>query len=115
MMSDHVRTNSLLASHFVRSFCTSNNLHCPPIIFLYTDGGPDNRITYLSVQLTLVSVFLILDLDFLCACRTAPAPLWKNPVERVMSILNLGLQSIGLKRQVSTPATEAALKNYNSL
>lgn len=32
-----------------------------------------------------------LDLDFLCACRTAPHQSWRNPAERVMSIVNLGL------------------------
>ena len=32
-----------------------------PVLFLYTDGGPDHRITYLSVQLSLISVFLSLD------------------------------------------------------
>ena len=87
----------------------------PPIIFLFTDGGTDHRITYLSVQLTLISVFLVLDLDFLCACRTARAQSSKNPVERVMSILNLGLQSVGLMRKECTPSAEAVLKNCNSL
>jgi hypothetical protein len=33
-----------------------------PIMFLYTDGGPDHRLTYLSVQLCLVSLFLELNL-----------------------------------------------------
>ena len=65
-------------------------------MFLYTEGGPDHRLTYLSVQLSLISLFLKLDLDLLCACRTAPFHSWRNPVERTMSILNLGFQSIGL-------------------
>ena len=69
-----------------------------PIMFLYTDGGPDHRLTYLSVQLCLVSLFLELDLDYLCAARTAPCHSWRNPVERVMSIVNLGLQCVGLER-----------------
>ena len=43
-----------------------------PVLFLYTDGGPDHHLTYLSVQLCLVSLFLLLDLDYLCAARTAP-------------------------------------------
>ena len=89
--------------------------HIPPLLSLFTDGGPDHQITYLSVQLTLICVFLVLDLDFLCACRTAPAQSWKNPVERVMSILNLGLQSVGLMRKECTPSAEAVLKNCNSL
>ena len=51
----------------------------------------------------------------MCACCTAPAQSWKNPVERVMSILNLGLQCIGLMRKECTPSAEAGLKNCNSL
>ena len=85
-----------------------------PVLFLYTDGGPDHRITYLSVQLSLISVFLFLDLDYLCAVRTAPAQSWKNPVERIMSILNLGLQSVGLMREQGSEQAEQSLKNCNN-
>ena len=56
------------------------------VMFLYTDGGPDHRLTYLSVKLALISLFLKLDLAFLCACHTAPFHSWRNPVERMMSI-----------------------------
>ena len=65
-------------------------------MFLYTDGGPDHRLTYLSVQLSLISLFLKLDLALLCACRSALFHSWRNPVEWTMSILNLGFQLIGL-------------------
>ena len=58
-----------------------------------TDGGSDHTLTFQSVQLSLISIFLALDLDFLCAARTAPLHSWRNPVERIMSILNLGLHS----------------------
>lgn len=64
-----------------------------PIMFMYTDGGPDHRSTYLAIQLSLISLFLKFDLDFLC---TAPFHSWSNPVERIMSILNLRFQLIGL-------------------
>lgn len=85
------------------------------IMFLYTDGGPDHRTTYILTQLSPIALFLNLNLDYLCAVRTAPHNSWKNPVERMMSILNLGCQSIGLMRtQMSEPA-EAALKNCNSI
>lgn len=70
-----------------------------PILLLYTDGGPDHRLTYVSVQISLICIFLSLDLDFLCAVRTPPHHSWKNPAERIMSILNLGLQSVGVMRQ----------------
>ncbi len=62
-----------------------------PILLLYTDGGPDHRLTYVSVQVSLICIFLALDLDFLCAVRTPPYHSWKNPAERIMSILNMGL------------------------
>ena len=69
------------------------------VLFLYTDGGPDHRLTYLSVQLSLIALFRNLNLDFLCAARTAPNQSWRNPVERMMSIVNLWLQSVGLMRK----------------
>ena len=65
-----------------------------PVLFLYSDGGPDHRLTYLSVQLSLIALFLNLDLDYLCVGRTAPYHSWRNPVERIMSIINLGLQCV---------------------
>ena len=59
-----------------------------PILMLYTDGGPDHRVNFLSVQLSLIAVFLARDLDCLIAVRTPPFNSWKNPAERVMSELN---------------------------
>lgn len=78
-------------------------------LFLYTDGGPDHRLTYLSVKLSIIALFLECDLDFLCACRTAPYHSWRNPAERVMSIVNLGLQCVGLMRQKMTDEEEKAI------
>lgn len=69
----------------------TRDLESRPILFIYCDGGPDHRLTYVSVQLSLIALFLQLDLDFLCACRTAPYHSWRNPIERIMSIINLGL------------------------
>jgi len=68
------------------------------VLCLYTDGRPDHRCTYTRVQLSYICLFLALDLDYLVAVRTPPQHSWKNPVERIMSILNLGLQSVGLMR-----------------
>ena len=84
-----------------------------PILVLYTDGGPDHRLTYLSVQLSLISHWLNLDLDFLCAVRTPPQHSWKNPVERIMSIINLALQGVGVMRE-EVPH-ESELKRCGSL
>lgn len=71
----------------------------PPIFHLYMDGGSDHRLTYMSVQLSLISLSLKHDFDLLCAARTAPCHSWRNPVERVMSALNTALQCVGLMRK----------------
>ena len=85
------------------------------VLFIYTDGGPDHRTTFVSVQLSLIALFLNLNLDLLCAARTAPHQSWRNPVERIMSILTLGFQSIGLMRSQMSDKAERALKNCNSI
>ena len=86
-----------------------------PYLFLYTDGGPDHRVTYVCVQLALIALFLKLDLDLLIAVRTPPGHSWKNPVERIMSILNLGMQSIGLMRSEMSDDVENLMKKCNSM
>ena len=63
-----------------------------PILCIYTDGGPDHNNTFLSVQLSLIALFVKHDLDMIVAVRTAPYQSWKNPCERVKCILNVGLQ-----------------------
>ena len=86
-----------------------------PMLLLYTNGGPDHRLTYLSVQVALIALFRRLDLDYLCAARTAPCHSWKNPVEHVMSIFNLGLQSVGLMREDKGPEYEEIARKCNNL
>ena len=78
------------------------------VLFLYTDGGPDHRKTYISTQLSLIALFLNLNLDYLCAARTTPHNSWRNPAERITSIFNLGFQSIGLMRSEMSEPAEAA-------
>ena len=87
----------------------------PPVLFLYTDGGPDHRLVYVSVQLSLIALFLKLDLDFMCAGHTAPCHSWKNPVERIIAILNLGLQCIGLMRQEMPEEMEKEVKSCKNM
>lgn len=81
------------------------------VLFVYSDGGPDHRINFVS----LIASFLNLNLDLLIAARTAPHQSWRNPVERIMSILNLRFQSIGLMRSEMTDAAERALRNCKSI
>ena len=84
-------------------------------MFIYSDGGPDHRLTYLSVQLSLIALFLNLDLDILIAGRTAPSHSWANPVERIMSIVNLGMQCIGVMREKGGSDFEEAVKKSKNL
>ena len=86
-----------------------NSLVDKSLLFLYCDGGPDHRLTYLSVKLSLISFFLKNDLDYLCACRTAPFHSWRNPA------VNLGLQCVGLMQEKMTDEQEAAIASSNNL
>ena len=85
------------------------------ILCVYSDGGPDHRLNNLSVQLSLIALFLNLNLDFLIACRTAPNHSWRNPVERLMSIINLGFQSVDLMPAKGSDEFESKIHNCNTL
>ena len=69
----------------------------------------------MSVQLSLIALFLKLDLDLLVAGRTAPSHSWANPVERIMSIVNLGIQCIGVMRERASDEFEKAAEKCNSI
>ena len=84
-------------------------------LFIYTDGGADHRLTFVSVQLALIALFLNLNLNFICAGRTCPHHSWRNPVECIISIINLGCQWVGLKREEGPAEFEAAIKNTNNI
>lgn len=66
-----------------------------PIIVRYTDGGP----TFASVQLASILEFIALDLDMFIACKCAPHQSYNNPAERMMSLMNLGLQNVSVTRK----------------
>ncbi len=70
---------------------------------------------FLHVQLFLICLFLKLDLDYLCAGRTAPYHSWRNSVERIMSILNLGLQCVGLARAKMPDEFEKEVAKCNNM
>ena len=87
----------------------------PPVLIIYSDGGPDHRITYHSVKLALIVLFKILDLDLLIVGRTAPGHSWLNPSERIMSVLNLAFQNVALMRDECTVEMEMTLKGANPM
>lgn len=86
-----------------------------PICFVYCDSGPDHQLMYVSVQVSLICLFRKLDSDLLCVACTAPFHSWRNPVERVMSLLNMGLQSVGLMRKEMSTENESIVSGCNSL
>lgn len=93
---------------------TSNYNPVQPVLFLYTDGGPEHNLTHMAIQLSLIAFFFRLDLDFICVARTCPYQPWRNPVEHVMSVLNLGLQCVGLMRAKMSEAFEKLSSRCNS-
>ncbi|WAR05775.1 hypothetical protein MAR_021144, partial [Mya arenaria] len=86
-----------------------------PKLCLYTDGGPDHRVTYETVKLSLALLFMHLDLDMIIALRTAPSHSWTNPAERCMSILNLALQHVALDRDEMESQYVKMVKNLSTL
>ena len=83
----------------------------PPMLFIYSD----HRLTYMSVQISVIALHLNHDLDYLCVARTASCHSWHNPVKQVISLLNLGLQCVGLMRKEMPTQYEMAIKNCNSM
>jgi hypothetical protein len=79
------------------------------------DGGPDHHCTYARVQLSYICLFIALDLDYFVAVRTPPQNSWKNPVERIMSILNLGLQSVSLMRTEMNDDSERLMSKCGTM
>ena len=67
------------------------------ILLLFTDGGGYDNVLKISVQISLICLFLQLDLDYLIAMHTCPTQSWVNPAERVMCILNYALQHCALE------------------
>ncbi|CAJ0824720.1 14777_t:CDS:2 [Entrophospora sp. SA101] len=80
------------STEFYNNYCAQfqNHLAKPKILLLYTDA----------------------------AVRTAPYYSWANPAERMMSILNLALQGVALKRESMSESSEKyfdKLKNLSDI
>ncbi len=103
------------ATEFFKVIFSHYQSSVPPILCLYTDGGPDHRVTYRSVQISLICLFLKGDFDMLIALRTAPHQSWNNPAERIMSILNLALQGVVLVHEIMSEDMEILFNKANTL
>ena len=53
-------------------------------------------------------------MDEILVCRPAAGLLYRNPVERVHTVANLGLQSVGIMRQKMSADMEEHIRNCNS-
>ena len=72
----------------------------------FTNEGVDQRNTLESVKCAAIYLFYELNLVMFIIGRCAACQSWTNPAERVMSILNFGLQSCALSRTVPDDDTE---------
>lgn len=87
----------------------------PFVVVLQTDGGPDHSIKFLTTKLALLAMFIKLDLDQLLVLRGAPNGSAFNKIERAMSIGNLGLMNLSIKRAEMAEWAEDAAKSCNSM
>lgn len=85
-----------------------------PIHFIYTDGGPDHRTTFITVQLAYIALFLSRNLDALFVLRTPPNLSVLNPAERCMPLLNLCLYGCALERKELGEAEEGQMKSFKT-
>ena len=88
---------------------------CKPVLVILSDGGPDHRVCFGSVQLSMAALFSKLDLDMLVCMQMCPYQSWNNPAERVMSTLNLALQNVSLMRDNMADDMERAVRYKNNL
>ena len=100
----------------LRSVASSDDVSLTkPILVQYTDGGPDHRSTFKSVQLAHVATFIALDLDLLVSARTAPYQSYRNPAERIMADLNMALQNTSFAREPLEGSLEHRMRSLTSL
>lgn len=100
---------------FLSKMMLSSGNDPKPMLLKFTDGGVDQRNTLEAVKLANICLFKEFNLDLLIHVRSAPGHSYTNPAERVMSILNLGLQNVSLERKPCEKKIEDALKNKNSM
>ena len=85
------------------------------LLLKFTDGGVDQRNTLESVKCATICLFRECNLDMVIMARCAPGHSYLNPAERVMSILNLGLQNCALERSKSDDDAEVLFKRCGSM
>ena len=71
-----------------------------PVLLFFSDGGPDHMLKWGRVKLSLIALFLKLDITR----RTAPNHSWANIAERIMRISNIAYQNCALSRKEHIPS-----------
>ncbi|KAI8503983.1 hypothetical protein Bbelb_180510 [Branchiostoma belcheri] len=87
----------------------------PKVFLKYSDGGTDQRNTLESVKCAHIALFKVMNFDLLILARCAPGQSYVNPAERLMSILNIGLQNVALERKQLSDELEKLLTRAGSM
>ena len=86
----------------------------PPRLYVYSEGGPERKTDNWSVQKSYIAVFLKHSFEKVLIAWTTANLSYRNPVEKVHSTANLGLQSIGFMRKLIPKNLEKLMHNANS-
>ena len=115
-VSDSVFQASNLFRHGVMlTKIYSELLEKPTVLLKYTDGGTDQRNTLEAVKVATICLFKELNLDMVFIGRCAPGHSFTNPAERIMSILNIGLQNVATERSLGGDEFQQIIKTCNSM
>ena len=102
---------NILRSHYSVDNITNDK----EILLLFRDGGGDHNFTHISTQISLIWLFLQVDVDMMIALRCCPIQSWMNPAKRVMLLLNLALQNWALEKDVLPVALETRLRKVSNM
>ena len=115
--SSALRHSAELSKTLLMEGCAQDSLlgSGKSILIIMSDGGPDHRLSYGSVQIALLCLFFRMNCDVLIALCSCPYQSWTNPAERMMSVLNLALQNTSLERAQMSSEHECFVKNKNNM
>ena len=75
--SSAIRNAKEIADALIEKYEGKENI--PPMLTIYTVGGPEHRSNFLSVQIAVIALQCYLDFDLLIVARTAPVHSYGNP------------------------------------
>lgn len=113
--SDPFRHSSELASILRMNMSEDRTVPDKPVLVIVSDGGPDHRISYVSVQVALIALMMELHLDMFICARTCAYQSWQNIAERIMSTLNLALMNVSLCRTQLPDGHEETVHSMTTL